>query len=581
VISALVYLQVHSFRNRLVARIKRLKQPKYLAAAIVGGLYFYLYFFRYLFFGPGRQAGFGGSTVAPEYRLVYETVGALVLFLIVLLAWLIPHQRAALAFTETEVAFLFPAPISRRGLIHFKLARTQARILFSVLFLTLVFNRGGNAWFHAAGWWLILSMLNLHFLGSSFTRTLLLDRGVSNWIRRALVIAVGLMLFLFVFLWARNTLPEFHWSDLSDFDAVLVYVKQVLTSGPALYLLYPFRLLTRCYLAPDARAFLAALGPALLIVALHYAWVVYSNVAFEEASVEASQRLADRIATARAGRFQGANKRLRGKRPLFKLAPTGPPAVALLWKNLLGAGQAFTWRIWLVIVIPCVFAYLGLGNNLHRTELFSALAILIGVLLGWSLLLGPQLVRQDLRQDLPLVDVLKTYPLRGWQIVLGEVLAPAVILASAQWLLVIFAAGFVLYARGLRDGFLPFGIAFASLILLPFLDALLLLIPNAAVILFPSWIQTGKEAPRGIEATGQRLIFVLGQLVVFAVALVPAALAFLPVFFLAKLGLGVALAVPLSSLAAAAVLAVETVLGLKLLGRWFERFDLSMELGQP
>jgi hypothetical protein len=32
----------------------------------------------------------------------------------VLLAWMIPHERAALTFTEAEVAFLFPAPVTRR-----------------------------------------------------------------------------------------------------------------------------------------------------------------------------------------------------------------------------------------------------------------------------------------------------------------------------------------------------------------------------------------------------------------------------------------------------------------------------------
>jgi ABC-2 type transport system permease protein len=50
-IAALFYLQYHSARNRLVARFKRLKQPKYLFGAIAGGIYFYFYFFRYLFRG--------------------------------------------------------------------------------------------------------------------------------------------------------------------------------------------------------------------------------------------------------------------------------------------------------------------------------------------------------------------------------------------------------------------------------------------------------------------------------------------------------------------------------------------------
>ena len=68
-IAALLYLQYHTFRNRLVSRFKRLKQPKYLIGAIVGGLYFYFYFFRYLFRGMRRAAGgepdaFAGTSAA-------------------------------------------------------------------------------------------------------------------------------------------------------------------------------------------------------------------------------------------------------------------------------------------------------------------------------------------------------------------------------------------------------------------------------------------------------------------------------------------------------------------------------------
>jgi hypothetical protein len=127
-------------------------------------------------------------------------------------------------------------------------------------------------------------------------------------------------------------------------------------------------------------------------------------------------------------------------------------------------------------------------------------------------------------------------------------------------------------------GPLPLAIACGAVVVLPMLDLILLLIPNAAVLLFPSWIQVGKDAPRGIEATGQRLIFMLGQLLVFAVALIPAAIVFAIVFFLFKLAVGQIVAVPLASGAAAIVLAGEAGLGVMLLGRLFEKFDLSAEM---
>ena len=44
-IGALIYLQVQSIKNRLRMRLRRLKKPKYLAGAAVGGAYFYFFFF--------------------------------------------------------------------------------------------------------------------------------------------------------------------------------------------------------------------------------------------------------------------------------------------------------------------------------------------------------------------------------------------------------------------------------------------------------------------------------------------------------------------------------------------------------
>ena len=59
---------------------------------------------------------------------------------------------------------------------------------------------------------------------------------------------------------------------------------------------------------------------------------------------------------------------------------------------------------------------------------------------GYTLVFGPMVARQDLRRDLPNADILKTYPLRGWQIVLGEWLTPVAIVTVLLWLLVLTAA---------------------------------------------------------------------------------------------------------------------------------------------
>jgi len=209
--------------------------------------------------------------------------------------------------------------------------------------------------------------------------------------------------------------------------------------------------------------------------------------------------------------------------------------------------------------------------------------MMAAMFLVWSLFFGPQLLRQDLRQDLALADILKTYPMAGWQVALGELLAPAVILTAVQWFLLLIAAGLSAPIQRLgleRTAIL--GIGFGAAVIAPMLNLIQLQIPNAAVLLFPAWFQAAKDSPRGIEATGQRLVFMLGQLLAFALALVPAAAVFTVVFLVAKmlLMLGLGLSIPLASIAAAVVLAVEAALGLLLLGRLFDRFDLSAEAVQ-
>ena len=50
---ALLYLQVTSLRNAVWRRVRRLRQPRYLIASLVGAAYFYFFFFR----GAWRHAG--------------------------------------------------------------------------------------------------------------------------------------------------------------------------------------------------------------------------------------------------------------------------------------------------------------------------------------------------------------------------------------------------------------------------------------------------------------------------------------------------------------------------------------------
>jgi hypothetical protein len=166
-------------------------------------------------------------------------------------------------------------------------------------------------------------------------------------------------------------------------------------------------------------------------------------------------------------------------------------------------------------------------------------------------------------------------------VVLGEILAPAAIMIGVQWLLLLMAA--VLLTKD-PDGAVVqvswrIGFGLAAAVVLPFVDFLALLLPNAAALIFPAWVLMSKNAPRGLETMGQQIILMAGQVLVLALALLPAAAVFAGVYFLGAYFLGMVTAVVLGALAAAVVLGAEVAFGVFLLGHAFAKFDWSEGAG--
>ena len=606
-LSALLYLQFRSLANHFLQRARRLRQPRYLFGALIGGGYLFFMFSR-SFLPLLRGGARGGPALFPGMTPdTWEFIFGCVLAVGAVLAWVVPHQRAALVFTEAEIAFLFPAPITRRTLVLFKLVRSQVSVLFTVFFLTII-SHGTNglegALLRAASWWVILSTINLHLLGSSFARTILLDHGLTLWRRRLLVLAlVGVVLAGAVY-WARGSVPPLGEGDLGSPYAFGLYLGRVARSAPAEWLLLPFRGVVRPFVFSDHPAIFArTIWVALGILGLHFLWVVQADVAFEEASLESSRRHAARISALREGKgLRGAPAKRR--RAPFRLAPTGSPAVAILWKNLLGAGQFFNARLAVTVLAWAVGVGYVVTGSAGRTVWPQVIGYACLIITGWTLLLGPQFVRQDFRQDLALADLLKVYPLRGWQVALGELLTPALILTVIQGALILLAAtllGSGAVGLGAPDADAPDGdplpgphgsgwlsggywhapvsVGLAAAFVLPAFNVVGLLLPNAAALLLPAWFaNTSAGGPRGIEVMGQRLIFFLAQFVALVVAFLPAGLAYFVVYVLAAQPfLSGSLALPVCALAAGLVFAVEAAGGVALLGYWFERYDLTAE----
>ncbi|HEU5081493.1 MAG TPA: putative ABC exporter domain-containing protein [Opitutaceae bacterium] len=580
-IRAVLFLEYATIVNAVRNRIMRLRQPRYLFGAIVGVCYMYFAVIRRV--QPGFHHGGMPPAMASAATLnTLELIGSLILVLNVLGTWIFGGSRAALNFTEPEIAFLFPAPVSRRSLIHFRLLRGQFRVLITALFLGLLSQRwtsyGGSTFVHALGWWLILSFLNLHFIAAAFTKDRLLEAGLSERMRRFIVIGATLILVVVALRWIQKSTANLSLNDSVELEAFVARV----FSAPALHIvLWPFQLLVRPFLAPTLREFLVALPAAMVVLLLQYLWVIKAEVSFEEATIARARRRAE-AGLARQGPSRvGIRKATREQKEPFELRATGRRFIAFYWKAAIEIGPYAHPRTFATVGAIAIATMLWLLHMPAFAGAVKIVCVVIGILGAYGLILSPIIFRRAAQRMVDTIEVSKAYPIGGWEIVLGELVCPISIVAMFEWILITLLAVVGCNSADVLHQ-TPVLIATAAVgagLVLPPLNGLLFAINCAIILYFPAWISTGPNSGQGIERLGQRLIFAAGYLLIMAVGLVPAVALGGGVFLLAvSLSSTLVIPVGLFAIVAAAVLLGEFALVVAALGRRYERFDLSAEL---
>jgi len=328
-VGTFLYLTACSLKNRVRRRLRRLREPRYLIGLIVGAAYFY-----FMIIGRvGRsRSGMSPLTALGPFAEPLAFAGSVFLLAAAAVAWVWPGSGSPLSFSRAEVQFLFPAPVTRRQLIHYKILRSQLGILFGSAVVTLIMRPGwiGGGWTFLAGLWMLLLNARLHFMAVTLTRRSLAEHG-----RSALLHQWGPLAVVATVITALAATVAQHWSalvTLPDTEMVFAEIQRIGTSGAAGAILWPFRALVRLPLAASPAAFAAALPPVAALLALHYVWVLRADAAFEEASAEQAERRAlDRTAKPSVSRATAATP--------FRLALDGPPETAILWKNLILVGR--------------------------------------------------------------------------------------------------------------------------------------------------------------------------------------------------------------------------------------------------
>lgn len=586
-IGALLYLRLHSLGNLVSYRVRRLRQPRYLFGAVFAVAYIYFFILRRM-----RLAGAAGGAIpaaATGFIAAAICVSVCMFALLALaFAWISPSATPGLHFSEAEIAFLFPAPLSRRTLIHFRLLSAQFSILLTSAITALVFARGSsvgaNGATRAAGLWVILSAFSLSLSGTHLAVARLKESGARFLIWKIAAVAaiasyVGAVAW-FAAAFLRLGSSSAFFSDPGSSGLV----PGLLSSSPLRWLILPFGIVFGPYFAGNLPDFAIALVPALGVLALLYHWVSSTEYRFEEGSIALAEKRAAIVARALRGEAPkvGIFKPKAQPGP-FPLSPTGPPEVAFLWKNLLSMRStlvnrrtvimAFVVTFWISFALRPFFSHPG-GSYAPVIVAFCCIA---GC---YTLLLGPQIVRQDLRSDLPNADILKTFPVEGWRLALGELLAPAAVLSLVLWFL-ITVCSFAVDPEGSIEWLTPAVRLAAALCLAaaaPAVCMVQLVVPNLIMVFLPAWYQASRSRGGGIELMGQRLILGFAQLFLTLVVAAPGVVLAALIIFSSFMGMGLVASIILADLVVVAILVGEAAVGLWWIGERFDAFDPSTEI---
>ena len=560
-----------TLKNRTIQRLRRLREPRYLIGAIAGAAYFWFFIFR-------RSMAAHNSSSNPKLIImktlsvspVVADCAAVVLLLLMITAWALPADSGGLEFTETEIAFLFPAPLRRRDILLYKIVRAQPQALFSALIMT-VLGWWRNGLF--IGVWSAISVLGVYFTLVSLGRARLRLMHVGFLARLAGVAAIvaGLV-------WiAKSELSTINFRTLKNAPQVMNALSVPFHKPLIRTILFIPRLIASAAIPPSF-AMLAISVPIVLALGVGFFFVAAGlNVSFEEASIAASQKKANRqqrVQGQRAGTFVMFR---RAPAP-FKLGETGPIETAVVWKNMIAlVRNSIAW----VVVFAAVLAFmLGVALWSRETTAYTAIGSMLMFMSCFFPLMGPNVFSNDLRLDMPRLEVLKSYPITGERLIAAEIASPLLVISILEMLFATSAS--IMMGLGNANKLTKFiatpQFIVAVLLLTIPICAVQLVIRNSIPVLFPAWAMRSKDEPRGFVAMGQRIVTLAGNLIVLAVALIPAAIVFLPSIWLAfKFFAGNPAFVAVATMPAVAVLLTEVWMGIKALGAQFEKLDITNE----
>jgi hypothetical protein len=493
-------------RGALRAQVRRLRSPRNWIFLLVGVLLL-CGWVKFFLLGP-RLPGVGGAD--PESDLAWTRI---LLFATGVLTLTGSFSHRGLYLPKQEIELVFSAPVSRADLVRYRLL---TNLLRSLIAGTLVGFGAARKLPHPLYAFLgaFAALMFLPILGQA--AAILLGDAENRWSRlagripgRALTILFALLLLLLVLY--LNSGEDNGLGDLFHRPATgPIFAQAWFQSGPVQALLFPALPWAHAMNAETGVEFARWIGLCLLLWFAAFELTARLPVDFRELSLATSADVARRLRRLRSGGAgvggSQAEKLALGWRVPWLLGRS--PFGAIAWLKLVAMMRKARGTVLFSVLVvafvaigsPLLFPMRGPEGELYGAGMIAAVG---------SMYLAAGL-RFDFRQDLELMDLVKTWPVASTRIfvatILPEVLLISVLLATA------------ILARAALAGFQPELVPI--LLFQPLVTFAWIAVDNAVYLYAPVRYTPGQEG--ALQHMGRSLLLLLLRMTLLGATLLVA-----------------------------------------------------------
>jgi hypothetical protein len=423
-----------------------------------------------------------------------QRYGPLALLLYCVLNVMLTTGDRVVSYSPAEICFLFTGPYLPRQLLLYRIVAGLAAALLTAFFITFAFAHHATYWL--AAYIAIYLTLGLLYL---FSLTLGLIAGTIG----ALAVTRARQVVLLVVLVAFS-LPLYPLARAVKTTPPLELFTRFVDSPTVQFIVAPFQPFIRTFTAhriwPELLEWSLL---ALLVDALLLTTVLAINAQFLEASAASSAKVYETLQRIRRGGVVIGATKARFELPMLPwLGGAGPN----LWRQLTTASRSLVKLVGIVLLflIPVAAILISPSNAAESADMTSNIAIGSIMLLS---IFTPTMIGFDFRPDIARMEDLKSLPIAPTRLVLGQLLAPTVILTAIEsaciGLITLFAKSNVMVAIG------------ALLLLFP-MNLLLIAIENLYCLWFPSRMIAVNSFD--LQMMGRQMLLVLARCATLAIA---------------------------------------------------------------